>query len=215
MSWIVHLLPYLDERRDLKHVDSAAGAYDAKNAAGAGDAHRACWCARRTPAAEPAGIGMSNYAGCHHDVEAPDRRRQPRRALPQQPHRAPGRDRRAGAHDLRGRETGSDGRPGLDVRHAGDAPQHGHADQRRSAGRPGDLAVGFVAGSAPAHSGGATSCSATAPSASARRSTWPFSSSWATAPTASSSRATRRGKSKRPPGLTPVSCRVGRVEVVG
>ncbi|MFZ5833518.1 MAG: DUF1559 domain-containing protein, partial [Planctomycetota bacterium] len=74
ISWIVHILPYIDEQVTYKHIDPAAGAYAKKN-----------FPARRTPISvlvcpsctdsfpefRGVRIGGSSYAGCHHDVEAP------------------------------------------------------------------------------------------------------------------------------------------------
>ena len=115
-----------------------------------------------------------------------DCRRQPRRAVPQQPHLGPRRDRRRPAHDLPGREADRAGRPGLDVRHAGHLAEHGHAarqDRRGETGR----AICSSAVSAPIIRPGRTFSSATSPcGSSARRSTRRSTSNWAIAPTASS-----------------------------
>ena len=70
LSWTVRLLPYLDEAGTFKHIDLAAGAYSEKNAAvrSLRIAAFACPSQRSTPqTATPA----SNFAGCHHNVEAP------------------------------------------------------------------------------------------------------------------------------------------------
>jgi len=86
MGWLVQLLPYIDENVTFKHVDFRVGVYDKKN----GPVRRL----RIRPLICPSdagvwrgggGVGMgiresddaeivpalSNYAGCHHDVEAP------------------------------------------------------------------------------------------------------------------------------------------------
>ena len=70
LSWTVRLLPYLDEAGTLKQIDLAAGAYAEKNAAVRSLRIAAFVCPSQLPGlynATPA----SNYAGCHHDVEAP------------------------------------------------------------------------------------------------------------------------------------------------
>ncbi len=70
LSWTVRLLPYLDEAGTFKQVDLAAGAYSEKNAPvrSLRIAAFACPSQRSSPqTASPA----SNYAGCHHQVEAP------------------------------------------------------------------------------------------------------------------------------------------------
>ena len=64
------MLPYLDEAGTFKQIDLAAGAYAEKNALvrGLRIAALACPSQRSSPqTATPA----SNYAGCHHEVEAP------------------------------------------------------------------------------------------------------------------------------------------------
>ena len=86
MSWLVQLLPYIDERPVFEHVDFSVGAYDKKNAA-VRAIHVAlftcpsyCGPARNGSdaaqgGADEAGLPgtctVSNYAGCHNDVEAP------------------------------------------------------------------------------------------------------------------------------------------------
>jgi type II secretory pathway pseudopilin PulG len=72
-SWIVKILPYIEERVLFQHYDQAAGAYAATNAE-----------VRATPIPtlecpsdpelylnEEETAARSGYAGCHHDVEAP------------------------------------------------------------------------------------------------------------------------------------------------
>ena len=72
MSWLVQLLPYVEEQVTFQHVDFAVGAYDKKN-----EPVLKTWIdlfacpsdGRRDWSSE--GPFPSNYAGCHHDVEAP------------------------------------------------------------------------------------------------------------------------------------------------
>ena len=89
MGWLVQLLPYIEESVTFKHVDFSAGVYDKKN-----DAVRAVPIATFScpsysgmnalyASGGDSGVAvgfsdrgdmrawMSNYAGCHHDVEAP------------------------------------------------------------------------------------------------------------------------------------------------
>ena len=70
LSWNVRLLPYIDEQGTFKHVDLEAGAYAEKNAQ-----VRAMRLAAFVCPSERNGLQTtnpaSNYAGCHHDVEAP------------------------------------------------------------------------------------------------------------------------------------------------
>ncbi len=73
VSWTVQLLPYMEEQVTYNHVDLPAGVYHKNNAP-----------VRATPVAvfqcpsycedarlEQGAAWVSNYAGCHHDVEAP------------------------------------------------------------------------------------------------------------------------------------------------
>ena len=70
ISWTVHLLPYLDEAATLKQIDLAAGAYAEKNAAVRSLRIAAFICPSQLPVLNTT-TPACNYAGCHHDVEAP------------------------------------------------------------------------------------------------------------------------------------------------
>jgi len=93
ISWTVQLLPYLEHNPLFEMIDMRAGAYAEKNAVARRhqlDIFQCPSAFRLNPTAtsEHGILGTVNYAGCHHDVEAPidaDRRRQPRFALSQQP----------------------------------------------------------------------------------------------------------------------------------
>jgi len=69
MSWLVPLLPYIDEGVVFGNIDLSVGAYDAKNAKARAIRIAVFVC----PSAIPAGYGpgTSSYAGCQNDVEAP------------------------------------------------------------------------------------------------------------------------------------------------
>jgi prepilin-type N-terminal cleavage/methylation domain-containing protein len=70
MSWMVHLLPYLDENLIYRHIDLSVGAYDAKNA----DVRAMSLPMFICPSADRALLDqppVSNYVGCQNDVEAP------------------------------------------------------------------------------------------------------------------------------------------------
>lgn len=76
MSWLVQTLPYLDEDVTYRHIDFSVGAYDKKNEVVRQARIRPLLCPSDTLGRSPAGtggaaLGASNYAGCHHDVEAP------------------------------------------------------------------------------------------------------------------------------------------------
>jgi prepilin-type N-terminal cleavage/methylation domain-containing protein/prepilin-type processing-associated H-X9-DG protein len=66
-SWIIPLLPYLDEQVAYDQIDLSQSVYDKAN-----EAVRAYWPRMLICPSEPNDIiGTSNYAGCHNDVEAP------------------------------------------------------------------------------------------------------------------------------------------------
>jgi prepilin-type N-terminal cleavage/methylation domain-containing protein len=66
-GWLVRLLPFLDEQNVYRMIDQSASVYDPKNAAA-----RDYWPRLIICPSEILDIrGASNYAGCHHDVEAP------------------------------------------------------------------------------------------------------------------------------------------------
>jgi prepilin-type N-terminal cleavage/methylation domain-containing protein len=70
ISWLVPLLPYLDEGGTLKQIDLAAGTYAAKNEL-VRKVHIAAFvCPSQVPVASAA-APASSYAGCHNDVERP------------------------------------------------------------------------------------------------------------------------------------------------
>jgi prepilin-type processing-associated H-X9-DG protein len=69
MSWVVQLLPYIDEQVTFKHVDFSVGAYHQKNTP-----VRKVQISTVSCPSDYTSKGdrwESNYAGCHHDVEAP------------------------------------------------------------------------------------------------------------------------------------------------
>jgi len=66
-SWLIPVLPYLDEQNAYKLIDFDKSVYDPANA----DV-RKHWPRVFICPSEPNDVpGSSNYAGCHHDVEAP------------------------------------------------------------------------------------------------------------------------------------------------
>ena len=70
LSWTVRLLPYIDEQGTFRHVDLDAGAYSEKNAPVRNLRIVALVCPSERGGLQTA-TPASNYAGCHHDVEAP------------------------------------------------------------------------------------------------------------------------------------------------
>jgi hypothetical protein len=78
VSWLVQLLPYIEEGNTFKHIDFSVGVYDKKNAAVRAINLPLLVCPsygpHHNPPDTPAGPGswtISNYAACYHDVEAP------------------------------------------------------------------------------------------------------------------------------------------------
>ena len=78
MSWLVQLLPYIEEGNTFKHIDFSVGVYDKKNAAARAINLSLLVCptygAQHNPPGVFAGAGtwaVSDYAACYHDVEAP------------------------------------------------------------------------------------------------------------------------------------------------
>jgi prepilin-type N-terminal cleavage/methylation domain-containing protein len=69
ISWLVHLLPYMEENVVYRHIDLEAGAYDPKNKDVRGLSIAGLTC----PSEEfqPGSPAATSYAGCHHEVEAP------------------------------------------------------------------------------------------------------------------------------------------------
>ncbi|NQU21335.1 MAG: DUF1559 domain-containing protein, partial [Candidatus Nealsonbacteria bacterium] len=71
VSWLVHVLPYIDEQVTFQHVDLSVGVYSKANAPARDVGIELFVCPSYTGQPKVQGGWMSNYAGCHHDVEAP------------------------------------------------------------------------------------------------------------------------------------------------
>ena len=69
ISWVVHLLPYIEQQVLARHFDETAGAYGAANA-DVRKVHLSVFTCPSSPG-QRSEFGWSNYAGCHHDTEAP------------------------------------------------------------------------------------------------------------------------------------------------
>ncbi len=67
ISWIAQILPFIEESNVYRHLDFSAGAYAPKNAQVRRQSLRTLVCPSDTSGRTAGG----NYAGCHHDVEAP------------------------------------------------------------------------------------------------------------------------------------------------
>jgi prepilin-type processing-associated H-X9-DG protein len=66
-SWITQILPYVEQRNAYLHIDRSVGVYH-KNNGPVRDLGIDTLRCSSSPNSQP---GYSNYAGCHHDVEAP------------------------------------------------------------------------------------------------------------------------------------------------
>ena len=69
-SWIIQILPYMEEANIYRHIDQTVGVYAPQNK----EPRQMTLERLRCPSeygSMSAGIGGSNYAACHHDVEAP------------------------------------------------------------------------------------------------------------------------------------------------
>lgn len=77
MSWLVQILPYIEDGNTFRHVDFSVGVYDPKNEAVRKVTRSYMLCpsdghgyrGRREGTDDK--IGLASYAGCHHGVEAP------------------------------------------------------------------------------------------------------------------------------------------------
>ena len=70
-NWIIHILPYIDEMNTYRHIDQNVGVYDPKNADVRGTSIGMLSCPTNSTAATTSIPPASDYAGVHHDVEAP------------------------------------------------------------------------------------------------------------------------------------------------
>jgi prepilin-type N-terminal cleavage/methylation domain-containing protein len=66
-GWITQILPYVEQRNTWQHIDRSVGVYDKKNRPVRDLGIQILGC----PSSPAVGIGYSDYAGVHHDVEAP------------------------------------------------------------------------------------------------------------------------------------------------
>lgn len=68
-SWMTHILPYMEQTSTYRHIDFDVGAYDEKNAQVRAVRISSYQCPSSPYNSRE--LGVSHYAGCHHDVEAP------------------------------------------------------------------------------------------------------------------------------------------------
>jgi prepilin-type N-terminal cleavage/methylation domain-containing protein len=70
ISWLVQILPYIDERNTYKYIDMQAGAYAPQNAVVRRTSIPLFKCPSYAGPENPASP-LSNYAGCHNGTETP------------------------------------------------------------------------------------------------------------------------------------------------
>jgi prepilin-type N-terminal cleavage/methylation domain-containing protein/prepilin-type processing-associated H-X9-DG protein len=73
ISWLVKILPYIEETTLFKHFDQSLGAYAPANAKARAAVISALICPSEPgeDTNEDKTLATNNYVGCHHDVEAP------------------------------------------------------------------------------------------------------------------------------------------------
>ncbi|HQU46183.1 MAG TPA: DUF1559 domain-containing protein, partial [Pirellulales bacterium] len=69
-SWAAQILPFMEQSTVFDHIDFTVGAYDPKNAA-VRRLHLSVLCCPSERWGWKRFVAVCNYAGCHHDVEAP------------------------------------------------------------------------------------------------------------------------------------------------
>ncbi len=71
MSWMVQILPYIEQKNAFKKIDFNKGAYDDANLTVRGHVIASYLCPSDPGRGTPVGIATTNYAACHNDNEAP------------------------------------------------------------------------------------------------------------------------------------------------
>lgn len=71
VSWIVKILPYIEERAVFQRFDQVAGTYAAVNSEARAAPIPLLRCPADPTVDNPDSVSLNSYAGCHHDVEAP------------------------------------------------------------------------------------------------------------------------------------------------
>lgn len=71
IGWIVQLLPYAEQAGVAQSIDTRFSVYDPANDTAAAVRISSLLCPSDPRAKTYTGLGVSSYAGCHHDVEAP------------------------------------------------------------------------------------------------------------------------------------------------
>ena len=70
ISWIVQILPFMEQRATFNGIEQSLGAYAPQNAHARSQIVRTLHCPSQN-ASLVDNVALTTYAGCHHDVEAP------------------------------------------------------------------------------------------------------------------------------------------------
>jgi prepilin-type processing-associated H-X9-DG protein len=70
-GWIIQILPFMEQSGLATGINPNVSVYEPGNRGVAATRINSLMCPADKKTAALAGIGVSNYAGCHHDVEAP------------------------------------------------------------------------------------------------------------------------------------------------
>ncbi|HUP81916.1 MAG TPA: DUF1559 domain-containing protein [Pirellula sp.] len=70
ISWVVQILPYMEQRAVFTGIDQSLGAYAVENSHARSQAMRSVLCSSQNVGLVD-NVAPTTYAGCHHDVEAP------------------------------------------------------------------------------------------------------------------------------------------------
>ncbi len=70
-NWISQLLPYIEEQNTYNHIDFSVGVYDTKNEVVRKVGIEVLSCPSSPENVAGQDLWISNYAGCHNDLEAP------------------------------------------------------------------------------------------------------------------------------------------------
>ncbi len=70
-GWMAQILPFVDQNNVYRHLDFSAGVYDPRNSTARSAAVSVFFCPSEMSPEKLDGVGPTNYAGCHNDVETP------------------------------------------------------------------------------------------------------------------------------------------------
>jgi prepilin-type N-terminal cleavage/methylation domain-containing protein/prepilin-type processing-associated H-X9-DG protein len=71
VSWLVQILPYMEQKNAFKKINFNKGVYDDANATVRGHVISSYLCPSDPARASSPGVASTNYAACHNDAEAP------------------------------------------------------------------------------------------------------------------------------------------------